>query len=88
MDLTLPRRVTPELLDGLPADDPRAKRSRQDLRRIHQAMATLSIATRALDRGCGDRLGSLALGPGPGTGGRPCRSSSAEAPGTRPNALA
>lgn len=51
MDLTLPRRVTPELLDGLPADDPRAKRSRQDLRRIHRAMATLSIATRALDRG-------------------------------------
>ena len=51
MDLTLPRRVTPELLDGLPADDPRAKRSREDLRRIHRAMATLSIANRALDRG-------------------------------------
>jgi len=51
MDLTLPRRVTPELLDGLPADDPRAKRSREDLPRIHRAMATLSIANRALDRG-------------------------------------
>ena len=51
MELTLPRRVTPELLDGLPADDPRAKRSREDLPRIHRAMATLSIANRALDRG-------------------------------------
>ena len=51
MDLTLPRRVTPEVLDGLPADDPRAQRSRKDLPRIHRAMATLSIATRALDRG-------------------------------------
>jgi hypothetical protein len=51
MDLTLPRRVTPEVLDGLPADDPRAKRAREDLPRIHRAMATLSIVDRALDRG-------------------------------------
>ena len=51
MDLSLPRRVEPELLDGLAADDPRAQRSRDDLRRIHRAMATLSIVQRALDRG-------------------------------------
>jgi hypothetical protein len=51
VDLSLPRCVEPELLDSLAADDPRAQRSRADLRRIHRAMATLSIAERALDRG-------------------------------------
>lgn len=50
MDLTLPRRVVPELLDELAVGDPRAQRSRADLRRIHRAMATLSILERALDR--------------------------------------
>jgi Methyltransferase domain len=49
--LSLPRRVEPELLDSLAAEDPRAKRSREDLRRIHRAMATLSIIERALDHG-------------------------------------
>ena len=51
MDLTLARRVEPELLDGLAADDPQARRSRGDLQRIHRAMATLPIVERALDRG-------------------------------------
>lgn len=51
MDLNLPRRVEPELLDGLAAEDPRAQRSRDDLRRLHRAMATLAIVQRALDRG-------------------------------------
>jgi hypothetical protein len=51
MDLSLARRVEPELLDDLAADDPRAQRSRDDLRRIHRAMATLPIVERALDRG-------------------------------------
>ena len=50
--MSLPRRVEPELLDGLAAEDPRARRSRDDLRRIHLAMATLPIALRALDQGC------------------------------------
>jgi hypothetical protein len=49
MDLSLPRRVEPELLDSLGADDPRAQRSRGDLRRIHRAMAALSVLQRALD---------------------------------------
>ena len=48
MDLSLPRRVEPELLDGLAAEDPRARRSRNDLQRIHRAMATLPIVQRAL----------------------------------------
>ena len=51
MGLRLPRRVEPELLDGLAAEDPRARRSRNDLQRIHRAMATLPIVQRAMDRG-------------------------------------
>ena len=65
----LPRRVEPELLDDLDAGDPRAQRSRDDLRRIHRAMATLSIVLRALD---GATTGSpprsiLELGAGDGS---------------------
>jgi hypothetical protein len=69
MDLSLPRRVEPELLDGLAADDPRAQRSRDDLRRINRAMATLSIVQRALDRGtAGARPRTLLeLGAGDGS---------------------
>jgi hypothetical protein len=69
MDLSLPRRVEPELLDDLGADDPRAQRSRDDLRRIHRAMAALSVLKRALD---GATSGSpphtiLELGAGDGS---------------------
>ena len=69
MDLSLPRRVEPELLDLLAANDPRAQRSRNDLRRIHRAMATLTIVKRALDRAtAGWRPRSLLeLGAGDGT---------------------
>jgi hypothetical protein len=68
MDLTLPRRVTPELLDTLPADDPRAQRSRGDLPRIHRAMATLSIVHRALDRGTAGFVPRTLLELGAGDG--------------------
>lgn len=44
------RIVLPEILDGLDPEDPRASRSRRDLRRIHLAMRTLSILKRALRR--------------------------------------
>jgi hypothetical protein len=68
MDLSLPRRVEPELLDDLAVDDPRAQRSRDDLRRIHRALATLSVLKRALD--------SATSGSPPHTivelGGAPC----------------
>lgn len=61
--------MEPELLDGLAAEDPRAQRSRDDLRRIHRAMATLSIVQRALDRGtAGSRPRTLLeLGAGDGS---------------------
>jgi hypothetical protein len=48
--LDLPRRVTPECLDDLAADDPRARRSRADLRRLHRVLATASTLQRGLDR--------------------------------------
>jgi len=44
------RRVEPEWLDELPADDPRAVRSRQDLRRVNSWMAQTAIMRRLLMR--------------------------------------
>ena len=44
----LPRRVTPEILDELPASDPRARRSRADLRRINRIMASVTWLKRGL----------------------------------------
>ncbi len=46
----LPRRVEPEWLDELPADDPRAVRSRRDLKRVNRLMGSVSILLRELDR--------------------------------------
>jgi len=66
--LKLLRRVEPELLDGLAAEDPSAQRSRKDLRRIHLAMATLSILQRALDRGTAGFRPSTLLELGAGDG--------------------
>ncbi len=66
-----PRRVMPEILDQLSASDPRAARSRRDLRLINRIMGSLSLLLRGLDSvtaysrvqlielGCGD--GSLML---------------------------
>lgn len=44
----MPRTVTRETLDGLAADDPAARRSRIDLRRVHRAMGTRAILLRGL----------------------------------------
>lgn len=68
VDLSLSRRVEPELLDGLSAEDPRARRSRGDLQRIHRAMATLPIVERALDRGTSGFVPSTLLELGAGDG--------------------
>lgn len=40
--MTLPRRIEAELLDQLPADDPRAMRSRDDLKRVNAWMRNAS----------------------------------------------
>jgi hypothetical protein len=68
MDLSLARRVEPELLDGLAADDPRAHRSREDLQRLHRAMATLPNVERALDRGTSGFVPRTLLELGAGDG--------------------
>ena len=46
----LPRRVEPEWLDRLAPDDPLARRTRSDLKRLNRAMWTLSIMLAGLDR--------------------------------------
>lgn len=49
MDISV-RRVLPEILDSIDPADPRAMRSRRDLRRVHRAMQTVSILRRAVGR--------------------------------------
>src|SRR6266496_3640460 len=44
------RLVEPEWLDGLPASDPAAARSRQDLRRLNRLMGHVGIMDRLLRR--------------------------------------
>jgi SAM-dependent methyltransferase len=44
------RRVCPEALDDLDPEDPRALRSRRDLRRIHRAMGSLTILRNLVGR--------------------------------------
>ena len=66
------RIVGEEMLDSLPADDPRAKRSRSDLRRIHRVMGTCGIVRRALENMLSTQhrpssLRVLELGAGDGT---------------------
>ncbi len=47
--MSMPRVVEPEWLDHLPADDPRAARSRGDLRRINRLMSASRLLGEALD---------------------------------------
>ncbi len=60
------RSVQPEMLDQLAEDDPRAIRSRADLRRINRVMGTRSIMLRGL-RGSVAPRRVLELGAGDGT---------------------
>jgi hypothetical protein len=46
--MTIPRRVEPEMLDQLPADDLRAIRARRDVRRANSLMMNASIIASAL----------------------------------------
>lgn len=64
----LPRRVLPELLDELPADDPRAVRSRADLRRVNRIMGARALLLGALDKAAPQGPRRLVeLGSGDGT---------------------
>jgi Methyltransferase domain len=49
MDLSV-RRVLPEILDALDAEDPRARRARRDLQRVHHAMRSAAILNQAVRR--------------------------------------
>jgi hypothetical protein len=63
------RRLEPEWLDELPAEDPRAQRSRADLRRVNAIMGNARIVARAIagaprtlvDLGAGDGAFALRL---------------------------
>lgn len=66
--MTLLRRVDPEWLDELPADDPRAVRSRRDLRLMNRIMGHATIIRRAIARTPQDAPRKIAeLGAGDGT---------------------
>ena len=70
--MTLARTVRPETLDGLAEDDPRAIRSRRDLRRVHRVMGTCGIVLSGLRQAVtnGTRttpLRMLELGAGDGS---------------------
>jgi len=72
--MTLTRRLEPELLDELPADDPRALRARRDLARINALFGLGRLMARLLakhsppepprtwlDLGCGDATFTLSV---------------------------
>src|SRR5471030_2624950 len=63
------RSVEREWLDVLPPDDPRAIRSRNDLKRINALMLQGAIMARSLTRTCGSNTprNLLDLGSGDGT---------------------
>jgi hypothetical protein len=65
----LPRRVEPELLDELPADDPSAVKSRSDLRRVNRLMGNASMLMHALDSVIQEKMSRhiVELGAGDGT---------------------
>ncbi|MEO6066304.1 MAG: hypothetical protein ABIP49_11055 [Lysobacterales bacterium] len=65
MRSALPRRVEPEWLDELPADDPRAVRSRRDLKRVNRWMGSMSILLRELDRVVLEHAGDAAAAAPP-----------------------
>src|SRR5262249_7547242 len=67
--MTALRRIEPEWLDELPADDPRAIRSRRDLRRVNLWMLQVSIVESMLTRlqGGNSPRSLIELGSGDGT---------------------
>jgi len=67
--MNLARRLEPEWLDELPASDPRAMRSRRDLKRINALMFQTGIMTRLLFKHSGGKRPRriIELGGGDGT---------------------
>jgi Methyltransferase domain len=61
------RHIQPELLDDLPADDPRAIQSRRDLRKVNTVMGHPGIVAHALRRAPAPCRVLVELGAGDGT---------------------
>jgi hypothetical protein len=61
--MAMPRLVEPEWLDELPAEDPRALRSRRDLKRVNALMANAGIVAGALPRDA-RRIAEIGAGDG------------------------
>jgi hypothetical protein len=66
--MSLARVIEPEWLDELPAADPRAIRSRRDLRRVNRWMLQASIMARTMRSACGTRKPRTVLELGAGDG--------------------
>jgi len=60
------RRVEPEWLDELPAEDPRARRARRDLRLVNALMGNARIVARELARGLAGGARIVEIGAGEG----------------------
>lgn len=67
MNLFQPRTVASETLDYLPATDPRAVRSRADLRRINRLMGASSVLAHALRHAIPPPRSMVEIGAGDGT---------------------
>jgi hypothetical protein len=69
MEKSVQRVVEPEILDGLPPEDPRALRARRDLKRVNTMMLQHIIMARALSHHCADKQPRVLadLGSGDGT---------------------
>jgi hypothetical protein len=70
--MTLPRRLAPEALDHLAAEDPAARHARRDLQRVHRVLGTRSILARGWQALVSTRRSNapirvLELGAGDGT---------------------
>jgi hypothetical protein len=66
--MSLPRRLEAELLDRLPADDPRAIRSRRDLKRVNAWMRNSGCVAAMLRKHSGGRQPRTILDLGSGDG--------------------
>jgi SAM-dependent methyltransferase len=66
--MSFPRRLEPELLDQLPADDPRAMRSRRDLERVNAWMNNASRMAGALVKHAGSEPPRTIVDLGSGDG--------------------
>src|SRR5215467_14456345 len=65
---SLPRRLEPEWLDHLPADDPRAMRSRRDLTRVNSFMGNAGRMADALLQHTADKAPRTIVDLGSGDG--------------------